>query len=82
MARGVKVKLRHRKRSVPTRRTSSAVIIDQAKELLGTRQEVEVWLRRPAVALNSRRPLDLLGTPDGRELLRTLLSRLDHGVYT
>lgn len=58
-----------------------AEILAKATSVLGSRQEAEGWLVRPAIALEQRRPLDLLATPGGRRLVEELLERMEYGVY-
>jgi putative toxin-antitoxin system antitoxin component (TIGR02293 family) len=53
-----------------------------AQEVLGSREAAERWIATPAIALNARRPIDLMSTPQGAELVKRLLAQLDHGVYT
>jgi putative toxin-antitoxin system antitoxin component (TIGR02293 family) len=52
-----------------------------AIRVLGTLEAAEEWLRRPAVGLEGKRPIDLMGTSAGRVELRTYLGRLEYGVY-
>jgi len=59
-----------------------AEILGRATELLGSQAEAEAWLERPAMALDQRRPIDLLSTPAGVETVETHLTRLEWGVYT
>jgi putative toxin-antitoxin system antitoxin component (TIGR02293 family) len=59
-----------------------AAVTDQAAEVLGSRAEAEHWLVTPAVGLDRRRPIELLQTSEGTDLVRTLLVRMDHGVYS
>jgi len=59
-----------------------AEILGRATELMGSRAEAELWLERPAMALDGRRPIDLLSTPAGVEMLESHLTRLEYGVYT
>jgi putative toxin-antitoxin system antitoxin component (TIGR02293 family) len=59
-----------------------AEILAKATDVLGSREEAEQWLERPAMGLNQRRPIDLLATPAGVEMVETFLERLDYGVYT
>ena len=59
-----------------------AEILARATELLGSQAEAEAWLESPAIALNGRRPIDLLSTPAGVETLERHLGRLEYGVYT
>jgi putative toxin-antitoxin system antitoxin component (TIGR02293 family) len=59
-----------------------AAITDLASEVLGNQDEAERWLAAPALALDQRRPIDLLQSSEGSELVKALLVRMDHGVYT
>ena len=59
-----------------------AEILARATSVLGSRQEAEGWLIRPAMALEQRRPLDLLATSEGRRMVEELLERMEYGVYT
>ncbi|MFH0343200.1 MAG: antitoxin Xre/MbcA/ParS toxin-binding domain-containing protein [Chromatiales bacterium] len=36
----------------------------------------------PAMALDQRRPIELLSSPAGVEMVEQLLGRLEYGVYT
>jgi putative toxin-antitoxin system antitoxin component (TIGR02293 family) len=59
-----------------------AEILAKATEVFGSREDAEQWLKRPATGLNQFRPIDLLATPAGVELVESFLNRLDYGVYT
>ncbi|ARO34360.1 hypothetical protein NXC14_PC00828 (plasmid) [Rhizobium sp. NXC14] len=58
-----------------------AEILAKATDIFGSQAEAEQWLERPAVGLDQRRPIDLLGTPAGVELVENHLDRLEYGVY-
>lgn len=58
-----------------------AEILAKATEVLGSQEEAEQWLERPAIGLNQRRPIDLLETPAGVEMVENFLERLEYGVY-
>lgn len=49
--------------------------------MFGSQEEAEQWLERPAIGLDQRRPIDLLATPAGIELVEQYLTRLAYGVY-
>ena len=49
--------------------------------MLGTQQEAEEWLERPAIGLDRRRPKDLLASPAGAKIVEDFLDRLEFGVY-
>jgi putative toxin-antitoxin system antitoxin component (TIGR02293 family) len=59
-----------------------AEILAKATKVLGSQEEAEQWLQRPAMALDQQRPIDLLATPAGAKLVETLLVRIQYGVYT
>jgi putative toxin-antitoxin system antitoxin component (TIGR02293 family) len=59
-----------------------AEILARAIDVFGSKAEAERWLKEPAIGLDQRRPIDLLDTPAGVELVEDLLVRLDYGVYT
>ena len=64
------------------RTTKHAKILAKATAVLGSEQEVEQWLERPAIGLNQRRPIDLLATPAGAKIVEDFLTRVEFGVYT
>ncbi len=59
-----------------------AEILARAISVLGSRQEAEAWMLEPAIALERRRPLDLIPTSEGRRMVEELLERMEYGVYT
>jgi putative toxin-antitoxin system antitoxin component (TIGR02293 family) len=58
-----------------------AEILSKATDVFGSQAEAEQWLERPAIGLDQRRPIDLLATPAGVELVQDYLERLEYGVY-
>lgn len=58
-----------------------AEILAKATEIFGSQQQAEQWLERAATGLNRRRPIDLLATPAGVEMVEDFLGRLEYGVY-
>jgi putative toxin-antitoxin system antitoxin component (TIGR02293 family) len=58
-----------------------AEILARATAALGSRTEAEQWLERPAIGLDRRRPIDLLATTAGVEIVENHLERIEHGVY-
>ena len=59
-----------------------AEILAKATRVLGSQEEAEQWLKRPAIGLDRQRPVDLLTTPAGAKMVETYLGRLEYGVYT
>lgn len=58
-----------------------AEILAQATDVFGSQEEAERWLERRAIGLDQRRPIDLLTTPAGIQLVEQYLTRLAYGVY-
>jgi putative toxin-antitoxin system antitoxin component (TIGR02293 family) len=58
-----------------------AEILAKATSVFGSQEEAEQWLEQPAIGLDQRRPIDLLTTPAGVELVDRFLNRLEYGVY-
>lgn len=59
-----------------------ARILARASEVLGSQEEAEKWMIASAIGLDGRRPIDLLATPAGTELVQEFLDRLDYGLYS
>ena len=59
-----------------------AEILGRAIQVFGSQAEAEAWLERPAIALEQRKPIDLLSTPAGVESVEEHLTRIEYGVYT
>ena len=53
-----------------------------AETVFGSQSDAEAWLRTPALALDGKKPIDLIATRAGAELVRDQLVRLDYGVYS
>lgn len=60
----------------------AAEIVAKAVDVLGTPEAAERFLEEPTMALEGQRPIDLLSTPVGAELVEKHLGRVDYGVYT
>jgi putative toxin-antitoxin system antitoxin component (TIGR02293 family) len=59
-----------------------AIILSEATEIFGSQAEAENWMASPASGLNQPRPMDLLATAAGVEIVEEFLERLEYGVYT
>lgn len=58
-----------------------AEIVARATDVFGSEIDAVAWMTQPAIALDQRRPIDLIGTAAGLELVEDHLTRLDYGVY-
>lgn len=58
-----------------------AEILVIATEIFGSQKAAEHWLTEPAIGLDRMRPIDLLSTAPGAELVETYLNQIEYGVY-
>lgn len=49
-------------------------------EVFGSLERFRLWVGEPTAALGHRRPLDVIDTHSGVELVEALLGRIEHGV--
>lgn len=56
-------------------------VTQKAMDVLGSREAAENWLHQPALAFDGRRPIELLSTRQGADLVKDHLIRMDYGVY-
>lgn len=59
-----------------------AETLAKAAEIFGSNEDAELWMSKPAMGLDGQRPIDLLQTVQGAELVNDFLGRLEYGVYT
>lgn len=59
-----------------------AEVLAKASEVFGTQEAAEEWLNTAAIGLDGRRPIELLSTAVGAEMVERLLGRIEYGVYT
>lgn len=58
-----------------------AEVVAKASVVLGSREAAVQWLTSPAIGLEQQKPIDLLATPMGTQLVEELLDRIEYGVY-
>lgn len=59
-----------------------AETLAKATEIFGGKEEAERWMSRPAMGLDDQRPIELLQTVQGAEVVSDFLTRLEYGVYS
>jgi putative toxin-antitoxin system antitoxin component (TIGR02293 family) len=88
---GMSLRTIQRRRDMPSKLLSQeqsgrtwkfAEVLAKASAIMGSQEEAERWLQQPAMGLDGRRPIDLLATPAGVEIVEDFLGRLEYGVYT
>jgi putative toxin-antitoxin system antitoxin component (TIGR02293 family) len=87
---GMSLRTYQRRKTAPAPRLSQeqsariwkfAEILTKATAVFGSQEAAEQWLGRPAMGLDRNRPIDLLATPAGVEMVETFLTQLEYGVY-
>ncbi len=58
-----------------------AELFAKAEDVFQSRARAVEWMLEPAMALENRRPIDLLTTPVGAQLVDDVIERMRHGVY-
>jgi putative toxin-antitoxin system antitoxin component (TIGR02293 family) len=87
---GTSLRTLQRQKKTPAKRLSQeqsgrmwkfAEVLAKATEVFGSQRDAEQWMKRPATGLEQRRPIELMETPAGAELVESFLERLEYGVY-
>lgn len=58
-----------------------AQVLVKATHVFGTQARAEQWMEEPAYGLDLQRPIDLLTTPAGIEMVETYLDQIEYGVF-
>ncbi len=89
-ALGISLRTLHRKKGAQTdtlsvaqggRAFKFAEVVAKATMVLGSREAAVQWLTSPAMGLGQQKPIDLLATSVGTQLVEELLDRIEYGVY-
>lgn len=88
---GVSTRTLNRQRTAPERSMPADVAsrtwmlaetMAKASEVFGGVQQAEAWMDKPAMWLDGCRPIEMLQTIQGAELVNDLLTRIEYGVYS
>ena len=60
---------------------SIARVIARGIDVFGSKSKFQNWIRKPSKALESRQPLELIGSRIGLELVNDELLRIEYGEY-
>lgn len=59
-----------------------AKVIQHAGEVFEDKEKLTRWLAKPNRALNGKKPVDLLDTLTGLQMVNDILGRIEEGVYS
>ncbi len=79
---GKATKSAHLSREQSSRAWRFAKLLAKASFVLGSQKEAEQWMLEPAYGLDNRRPIDLLASSEGAEIVDEHLTRMEYGVYS
>jgi len=88
---GVSARTLDRQRSAPGRSMPAGVAsrtwmlaetMAKASEVFGGVRQAEAWMDKPAMGLDGCRPIEMLQTLQGAEVVNDFLTRLEYGVYS
>ena len=57
-------------------------VVARCTDLFQSHEKASRWLKSPVLALGNSRPLDLLDTTTGANMVLNLLGRIEHGVFS
>ena len=87
---GISLRTLMRLKAEPSRRLGAeqsnrlwqfAEIMAKAEDVLGGHARAVEWMLKPAMSLENRKPIDLLSTSVGAQLVDDVIERMRHGVY-
>ncbi|MCV3765612.1 antitoxin Xre/MbcA/ParS toxin-binding domain-containing protein [Rhizobium sp. TRM95796] len=58
-----------------------AEVLAKATDVFGSQEAAERWMDEPAMGLEGYKPIELMSTPAGVDVVETFLGRLSYGVY-
>ena len=67
---------------VASRTWMLAETIAKAAEVFGGLEQAEEWMGKPSMGLDGSRPIEMLQTVQGAEVVNDFLGRLEYGVYS
>ncbi|WP_281968282.1 MbcA/ParS/Xre antitoxin family protein [Roseovarius nanhaiticus] len=56
-------------------------IMQQAIVIFGGKEAAENWMHQPAMALDHRKPIEIIRASGGAEILESYLTQIEYGVY-
>ena len=56
-------------------------VLEYAENVFGNKDKVRLWFKVPSIVFENRRPVELVGSLSGMNLINDELIRIEHGVY-
>ncbi|MFW5759752.1 MAG: antitoxin Xre/MbcA/ParS toxin-binding domain-containing protein [Cyclobacteriaceae bacterium] len=58
-----------------------AEVVNTGDKVFDSRENFNIWLNSPSLALGNEKPIDLLDSSYGKDLVLAELHRIEHGVF-
>ncbi|TCV79009.1 uncharacterized protein DUF2384 [Sulfurirhabdus autotrophica] len=58
---------------------TKADLMAKAIQTLGSERNASEWIKNPNIALGGNSPLEIIGTPDGKNILIQIFSNIERG---
>jgi putative toxin-antitoxin system antitoxin component (TIGR02293 family) len=58
-----------------------AEVINVGHDVFDTHEDFNIWLGSPSVAMGNYKPIELIGTSYGKDLVLAELNRIEYGVF-
>ncbi len=59
-----------------------ADVYTKGEEVFGTSEKVSIWLEKSNKALGHKKPIELLSSSYGVQMVQNVLGRIEHGIYS
>lgn len=69
-------------RTISERILRIALVVSRGEEVFGDGEQFRTWLKEPNRAMAGKRPLDLLVSDFGIEMILDQLGRIEHGIIS
>lgn len=59
-----------------------AALYQFGANVIGNNQQFQEWLQSPLIALGGKKPVDFMNNDTGISMIKDLLGRIEHGIYS
>ena len=59
-----------------------ADVYSKGEDIFGSRNKVNLWMETPNKALGQKKPVELLSSSYGVQMIHEVLGRIEHGIYS
>ncbi len=56
-------------------------LLEYGESVFGEKEKVRLWFKMPSIVFENSRPIELIGSLSGMNLINEELIRIEHGVF-